>query len=174
MLLGGVVYTMIAPAAAVAQTEIPSTPEGWVKLYEDEAKKCVQEAYGLNRELQEMRGLIAESAGSPILVSAFIHTLRDYRQACWDYHFYLRRAQRARADVSTPTPTPTATPILTTPSASGTPRPTPGMSGTVTIIIWPRDENDLHVKFITDQKRKLRELKEEADKQNARHIDIQT
>lgn len=167
LLLCGIVYTVIAPASAAVQSNYPETPEGWVKLYEDEAQKCAKEAYELHSEMEKTRGQVAESGGAPMLVMAYMSVRRDYVEACGDYHHYLRQAAYARSRLATPTPTPSPTPTPLLPAASPevrTPRPLPSPPGTGTIPLWPREENDLHVKFITDQERKRRELKERADK----------
>ncbi len=166
LLLCGIVYTVIAPAAAAVQSGLPERPDGWVELYEDEAKRCEKEALELHAQAQKLRGLIAENPGEVMFAWHYANVLGDYRKACGDYHFYLTSARRRAQEIlPTPTPTPSPTPFI--PAASPeirTPRPLPSPPGTGTLPIWPREENDLHVKFITDQKRKLRELKERADK----------
>lgn len=165
LLSWGIVYSMTGPSAALVQDVYPDTPEGWVKLYEDEAKRCEKEAYELNLEMQKTRGRVAESGGAPMLVLAYLSVRQDYVNACGDYHHYIRQAGYARSRLPTPTPTPTPTSIP--PTSSPDPRDpsrTPSPSGTGTLPTWPREENYLHVKFITDQKRKLRDLKERADR----------
>ena len=163
LLSSGFAFAMVAPSGAVVQDSFPDTPEGWVKLYEEDAQKCLNEAYDLNREIQRTRGQIAETQGAVLMVMAFTYLQRDYEKACRDYHFYRRLAQQAQKDIPTPTPTPTPIPTTSSPD-SRAPRRLPSPAGTGTVPLWPREENDLHVKFITDQKRKLRELKEKADK----------
>ena len=167
-LWSGIAYTPNAPhAGVVPQDNYPSTPEGWVKLYEDEANRCKKEALEVKVEMEKTRGQVAESLGAPMLVLVYNEVRRDYVKACGDYHHYMRQAAYARSHLPTPTPTPTPSPTPLLPAASPevrTPRPLPSPPGTGTLPLWPREENDLHVKFITDQKRKLRELKERADK----------
>lgn len=165
MLSSTVAFTAKAPDATVVLQDFPSTPEGWAEYYEARMKRCAKEAYAWNLELQAMRESI--EGGNLMHLLRVEYVTDQYKSACWRYHWYRQNMLETRAKLAkptpTPTPTPTATPILTTPSGSGTSRPTPGTSGTETIPLWP-DDNELHKEFIAEQIKKLRELKELREK----------
>jgi len=165
-LSSGIAYTAIAPVTVVlAQEDFPSTREGWAKRYEEDAEKCKQEAYDLHREIQEVRGMVAETNGEPMFVWRLSTLKEEYQRACGWYHFHLKQAQWEREGFPTPTPTPTPTPIPPDPPSDPQRKPTPPSSRTGEMPGWPRDDtNDAHIRFVKEQERKLRELRDEKNK----------
>ena len=165
-LWSGIAYTANAPhAGVVPQGDYPSTPEGWAKRYEEDARKCQLEAYDLHRELQDTRKMVVESNGEPMFVWRMNTLKEEYKSACFWYHVWVEHAGRERAGIPTPTPTPTPAPTPTTTNPGDPQRkPTPS-SGSGEMPVWPRDDpNDAHVRFTREQERKLRELRDKKNK----------